>query len=164
MAKTRKLGITDNDPIAALQDLFKSLLSIEEIGAVMVPQRLPMKNMVMPTLVSAPDQLEGMDPISPAFPMNAAKIVSRLTRKRIGQKVAVWLRPCEIRAFVELVKLKQGRMDELIIVGMDCPGAFTNTDYFKFVGDDVRGTGRGSSRKQAEQAAAREALKREGDG
>ena len=32
------------------------------------------------------------------------------------------------------------------------------------VGDDVRGTGRGSSRKQAEQAAAREALRRVEEG
>ncbi len=137
MAKTTRLDIKENDPIAALRNFFGSLLATDEIGAVLVPQRLPMKNMVMPTLVSTPEQLEGMDPISPAFPMNAAKIVSRLTRKKIGRKIAALLRPCEIRAFVELVKLKQGRTDELVIVGMDCLGACKNTDYFKYAGEDV---------------------------
>jgi len=96
-----------------------------------------MKNMVMPTLVSDPERLDGIDPFSPAFPMNSAKIVSRLTRKPMGGKVAAVLRPCEIRAFIELVKLNQGRMDDLLILGMDCPGAYQNTDYFQFVGEDV---------------------------
>jgi len=63
--------------------------------------------------------------------------VSRLTRKPMGGKVVAVLRPCEIRAFVELVKLKQGSMDELVIIGMDCLGAYKNTDYFQFAGKDV---------------------------
>jgi formate dehydrogenase subunit beta len=55
----------------------------------------------------------------------------------MGGKVAVVLRPCEIRAFIELVKLKQGQTEELVIIGMDCLGAYKNTDYFQFVGEDV---------------------------
>jgi formate dehydrogenase subunit beta len=65
--------------------------------------------------------------------MNAAKIVSRLTRKPTGAKIAAVMRPCEIRAFVELVKLKQGRTDEVVLIGMDCLGAFQNKDYFRFI-------------------------------
>jgi formate dehydrogenase subunit beta len=43
------------------------------------------------------------------------------------------LRPCEIRAFIELVKLKQGSLDPLIIIGSDCLGAYNNNDYHQFV-------------------------------
>ena len=89
------------------------MLGLEEISAILVPQHLPMKNMVMPTLVHDPEQLDGIDPLAPAFPMNAAKLVSRLTRKPIGGKCGSCLRPCEIRAFFELVKLKQGHTDDL---------------------------------------------------
>jgi len=95
-----------------------------------------MKNRVMPSLVTDPERLDGVDPLSPAFPINTARMVSRLTRKRIGGKVVAVLRPCEIRAFIELVKLKQGLTEELIIVGIDCLGAYRNTDYFRFVGED----------------------------
>ncbi len=137
MAKTVKLETKDKDLLASLKDFFRSILELDEISAILVPQRLPMKNMVMPTLVSDPERLDDADPFSPAFPMNAAKIVSRLTRKPMGAKVAAVLRPCEIRAFVELVKLNQGSMDELVIVGLDCLGAYKNTDYFQFVGEDV---------------------------
>ena len=88
----------------------------------------------MPTLVTDPEQLNGTDPLAPVFPLNGAKIVSRLTRKPMGAKVAVVLRPCEIRAFIELVKLKQGRIEEVVMVGIDCLGAFKNGDDIQING------------------------------
>jgi len=133
MAITAKIDVKDKDILGSLQGFFKNILETEEIQSLLVPQHLPMKNMVMPTLVTDPNHLTGVDPLSPAFPMNAAKIVSRLTRKSMGAKVAAVLRPCEIRAFVELVKLKQGRTGEVILIGVDCLGAFQNKDYFQLV-------------------------------
>ena len=88
--------------------------------------------MIMPTLVTNPDQLTGVDPLAPAFPMSAAKIASRLTRKPTGSKIAAVMRPCEIRAFIELVKLNQAQTDELVLIGIDCMGAFQNQDYIQY--------------------------------
>jgi len=133
MAITAKIDVNGQDVLGALRGFFENILKIEEIKAILVPQHLAGKNMVMPTLVTDPDQLNGVDPLAPAFPMNAAKIASRLTRKPIGSIIAVVLRPCEIRAFVELVKLKQGQTDELVLIGIDCLGAFQNKDYIQYV-------------------------------
>jgi len=132
--KTAKINVKDGDLLTTLRDFFRSILRLEDIGAILVPQHLSAKNVVMPTLVTDPKQLNGTDPLAPVFPLNAAKIVSRLTRKPMGAKVAVVLRPCEIRAFVELVKLKQGRIEEVVLVGIDCLGAFKNGDYIQIVG------------------------------
>jgi len=137
MANTFKFETKDQSLLGSLQGLLRSILEMEDISAILVPRRLPMKNMVMPMLVTDPERLSGIDPLSPAFPMNAAKIVSRLTRKPMGGKVVVVLRPCEIRAFVELVKLKQGRTEEIVIMAIDCLGAYKNSDYFSFAGTDV---------------------------
>jgi len=136
MAITAKIDVKGKDILGSLQGFFKNLLETEEIQALLVPQHLPMKNMVMPTLVTDPNHLHGVDPLAPAFPMNAARIVSRLTRKPMGAKVAAVLRPCEMRAFFELVKLKQGRTDEVLLIGVDCLGAFQNKDYFQLVGQN----------------------------
>ena len=133
MANSAKIDVNDRNVLGALRGFIEDMLKIEDIEAILVPQHLPMKNMVMPTLVTDPVQLNGVDPLAPAFPMNAAKIVARLTRKPMGAKIAAILRPCEIRAFVELVKLKQGRTDDVILIGMDCLGAFRNQDYFQLV-------------------------------
>ena len=135
MAIAARIDVKEKDLLDALRGFFRDILEIDYIKAILVPQHLPMKNMVMPTLVTDPDQLDGVDPLAPAFPLNAAKIVSRLTRKPIGSKVAVVLRPCEIRAFVELVKLKQGQTDDVVLIGMDCLGAFPNKDYLQYAGE-----------------------------
>jgi len=133
MAITAKIDVKDKDILGSLRGFFKDLLETEDIQSLLVPQHLPMKDMIMPTLVTDPSHLDGLDPLAPAFPMNTAKIAARLTRKPMGAKVAAVLRPCEIRAFVELVKLKQGRTDEVILIGMDCLGALQNKDYFQLV-------------------------------
>jgi len=137
MAISTKIDVKDQDILSSLKDFFRSILQLEDVSAILVPQHLPMKNVVMPTLVTDPEHLDGVDPLAPIFPVNTAKVVSRLTRKPAGGKVAVVLRSCEIRSFIELVKLKQGYMDEVLIIGIDCLGAYKNTDYFKFVGEDV---------------------------
>ncbi|WP_320175440.1 Coenzyme F420 hydrogenase/dehydrogenase, beta subunit C-terminal domain [Maridesulfovibrio sp.] len=136
MATTARIKVEEKNPVQALQGFLKGLLSDEALGGIMVPVHLFGKGMPMPTLVTDPDQLSAADPLAPAYPMNSAKLLSRLTRGQSGEKIAAVMRPCEIRAFVELVKLNQGSLDSIIIVGMDCAGAYGNTDYLKVVGDN----------------------------
>jgi formate dehydrogenase (coenzyme F420) beta subunit len=133
--KTAKIKVKDGDLLATLREFFRSILQLDDINAILVPQHLPMKNVVMPTLVTDPEQLNAVDPLAPAFPINTAKIVSRLTRKPVGQKLAAVLRPCEIRAFIELVKLKQARTEEVVLVGIDCMGTYKNMDYAQIAGE-----------------------------
>lgn len=130
--KTARLDLRDDDPTAVLQTFARSILALDDIDAILVPLHLPGSVAVMPTLVSDPARLAEADLLAPAFALNAARMVSRLTRKPSSTKVAVWLRSCEIRAFVELVKLHQCRSENLILIGSDCLGAYTNTDYVAF--------------------------------
>jgi len=136
MTKTAMLEVKNTNALEALQIFIKSILKLDDIGTVLVPLHRPGEKVVMPVLISDPDLMENADPLAPSFPMNAAKIVSRLTRKPSGGKIAVVLRPCEIRALIELVKLKQAHLEDVVIIGMDCLGAYTNTDYPVFAGDD----------------------------
>jgi formate dehydrogenase subunit beta len=137
MAKTAQINVKDQDLLAALRGFLKAVLERDEISAILVPWRLPMKNTVMPTLITDSQQLDRADPLSPGFAINTARVVSRLTRKASAGKVAAVMRPCEIRAFVELVKLRQGQTEELVIIGLDCLGAYGSRDYFRWVGDDA---------------------------
>jgi formate dehydrogenase subunit beta len=43
--------------------------------------------------------------------------------------VAVVLRPCEIRALIELVKLQQASINPFVVVGIDCWGTYSVQDY-----------------------------------
>ena len=142
MGGTMKIEVENNDILQSLRDFFRSLLEKKAIDAILVPQKLPMKNMVMPMLVTDAKDLSHVDPLAPVFPLNAGRMAARLTKKPIGGKILVVLRTCELRAFIELVKLKQARTEEIILLGIDCLGAFQNRDYFELVGDDPSETTR----------------------
>ncbi len=58
MAPTAKIDVKEDGPLAALQDFFATLLGSGQISALLVPQHLPMKASVMPTLVTDPDKLD----------------------------------------------------------------------------------------------------------
>jgi len=133
MATTAKIEVKDQNPVGALQDFLKKLLNDEEVGAVLVPKHLQAKGTVMPTLITKPEEMDSADPLAPSFPLNAAKLVAKLTRGAAGEKVAAVLRPCEIRAFIELVKLNQGSLEEVLIVGVDCYGTMDNSTYRRFI-------------------------------
>jgi formate dehydrogenase subunit beta len=137
MATTANIEVKDNNPVAALQEFLRKILDDDEIGGVLVPLHLKaLGGLPMATLVTDPEALERADPLAPSFPVNSARTVARLSRGATGEKLAVVLRPCEIRAFVELVKLNQGSAESLVLIGMDCLGAYDNKGYRDFLGSD----------------------------
>ena len=80
-------------------------------------------------LVGDAAALERADPLAPVLPINAARAASNLTLTGHRQKLGVVLRSCEIRALVELVKFQQAKLDDVLIVGIDCLGAYKVTDW-----------------------------------
>lgn len=136
MSKTLTLDVKNKSILETIQGFLKSILELEDIRAVLVPAHRPDEKGVMPVLMSDSEYLNTADPLAPSFPINAAKLVSRLTRKPAGAAIAVVLRSCEIRAFIELVKLKQAYTKYVVLIGVDCFGAYRNDDYKAFVGEN----------------------------
>ena len=63
---------------------------------------------------------------NPVFSTNGALYLRRLFAK--GSQVVLMLRPCEIRAYVELHKLTQIERDDIIAVSVDCFGAVSSKE------------------------------------
>lgn len=136
MSKTYSFATKQESVVASLQNLFKSILDLDQVEALLIPRQVPGSASVMPTLITDPAYLDLADPLAPVFPISSARLVSKLTRKPLTGHIVVALRSCEIRAFNELVKLKQGSREQIIIVGIDCPGAYSNADYAGFAKED----------------------------
>ncbi len=130
MGKFATLEIKDgiNQSIA---DVFRQMLEKQIVKAVMAPAKQPNGQMVMQTLITDPAALDAIDPFAPVSAVSGAKLAAALTNKPSGEPVAVVLRNCEIRAFIELVKLHQGNMDDVIMVGTDCLGRYENRDFIR---------------------------------
>lgn len=125
----RGLWQVDNgDRLQASRDLLRRLLDNGIVRALLVPME-GANNSVMPSLVRDSSRLARANPFAPVMALNGARLVAGLTRQEAGAKIGAVLRSCEIRALIELVKFNQARLDNVVIVGVDCLGTYTVPDY-----------------------------------
>ncbi len=130
MAKSVTLPVKDGQIRKTINTLLQDLLSKHVVEAILVPVAHPAGNNIVQSLVTDPEYLEQADVLAPVLPVISARIVQAMTRLApVSKKTAVVMRPCELRALIELVKLKQASLDNLLLIGVDCPGAYSVEDY-----------------------------------
>ncbi len=73
--------------------------------------------------------LDNFDPMMPYFPGNCADFIKKLTKiEPTENKILAILRPCEMRAAVELTKLAQIQNKNIIWLSYDCYGTIARKD------------------------------------
>ncbi len=108
-----------------MTDFHTALFDKLGVAGVAAMAKLPSGEKAAYTLFTGNDNVGECVPFFPAMPANAARAVSKFTKEAAPSKtVAVFLRPCELRALTELVKIKQASFDNLLIISYDCSGVF----------------------------------------
>ena len=128
MTVSARLPVKESAPETAIE-LLGAMLEKGVVDTLLVPWQLPAGDNVAPTLINDPDRLADARVWAPVMPINAARAVANLTVTGNKPKLGAVLRPCEVRALVELIKLEQASLDNALIIGVDCPGAYTVADY-----------------------------------
>lgn len=130
MAKMGVFKVDDHNPEQAFRDVCARWLKEEKLSAILVPAVSPL-GVVAPALVTTPEAVKRIAPLCPAMSVNGANIVMEIAQNPAAPetRVGLMLRPCELRAVVELVKLKQIALDNLILIGIDCPGTYKVSVY-----------------------------------
>ena len=99
--------------------------------AVLIPARVSAGDSFSYSLIQDESLLENTSPLPPIMPVQGARAVSSLTRRGKGKKkIAAILRPCEAMAAIELGKLKQLELENIILITVDCPGVIPLFNYF----------------------------------
>lgn len=121
----------DLTPPDALRALLKRLLVEGVVQAVLVPAVSPHSKLPMPTLIADADHVDQTVALAPVAPFNAARMAARVLAKDAGKRIAVVLRPCEVRALIELEKLSQCSRASALVISMDCYGRLENDRYLE---------------------------------
>jgi formate dehydrogenase subunit beta len=115
---------------SAIKDFFKVAVEKEQFNLVLMPMKVPSQDSYAWMMIKDIELLKDANPIAPIMPVNAANAIKRYTRKGNGSyKIAAIVRPCEIRAIIELVKLNQIKLDDITLFSYDCVGALPMQDY-----------------------------------
>ena len=120
-------------------NFIKQALSQGCFDAVLIPARVPTGDSFAYFLIRNEPFLGRASPLPPIMPVQGARAISSLTRRGKGKKrIAAIIRPCEARATIELAKLGQVDLENMMLITVDCPGVMPLSDYFK---DPTKGDG-----------------------
>lgn len=72
--------------------------------------------------ISDPDLLKSVRALPPVMPGQGARALASIAQALTGEIIAV-MRPCEVKAAIELAKLEQVDLSSVTFLSMDCPGA-----------------------------------------
>ena len=128
MNVNRIIPVSEANTLGAVQEFMAAFLHHNLVDALFVPQTAA-DSTVSAALVSNPDAIKRSNPFAPVMVANAAKQVAEVTMKQPNRHIGAVLRPCEMRALVELAKRGRANLVNLTVVGIDCLGTFAPLDY-----------------------------------
>ncbi|MCL6465129.1 MAG: Coenzyme F420 hydrogenase/dehydrogenase, beta subunit C-terminal domain [candidate division WOR-3 bacterium] len=125
-----RLPVASGGPVATIKEVCAQWLEQGILSGIMMPA-YSIKGVAAPVLFTDPQIVRQSGvPFLPAMGVNTASVVDEMRFSPApGVKVGVFLRPCEARAVVELVKLQQVVLDGLVLIGVDCPGTYRTADF-----------------------------------
>ena len=136
------LHIQNEDAIQTLRNFLAAWWLRVELDAMLAPVELPNHGGVVAKVIERPDELSMVNPFAPVMLSNAASMVETFVMDHPRSHLAVMLRPCELRALVELKKRdrvhfipesKATQHESLVTVSVDCPGTFLPAEYARHV-------------------------------
>lgn len=119
----------DDGVSKAVAGILKKCIDNRIFDVVLVPMLL--KGGYNYVMAENADLLDNAVIMPPVMSVHGGKAVMSMTRYGQSKKVAAVLRPCEIRAAVELAKLRQADLENIFFISMDCPGVAPLTDYIR---------------------------------
>lgn len=128
MNVNRVLDIKGGDTLETARAFLAGLLRSGTLDALVVAQQAA-DGAVSAELVNDPAAIARSNPFAPVMMNNAAAAVARATRQDSRRSIGAVLRPCEVRALVELSKRGRARLVDLTVIGLDCLGTFNPPDY-----------------------------------
>jgi len=109
-----------------IKELLEFLIQNEKIKGVFTLKKMNDEGAVSYSLITDLDELKEAVPLYPFMPVNAGKVLSAFSlQAATKERVAAVLRPCELRAFVELVKRVQGSLENILLISLTCGGVYT---------------------------------------
>ncbi len=116
----------------AIVSILKKMFENDCFDAILIPMRVPAKDSYAWVLIKDKKLLDDANPIAPIMPVQGAKALSNFSRKGESKlKILAMMKPCEIRAVIELSKLNQINLENITLFSYDCPGALPIKDYLE---------------------------------
>lgn len=165
MNVSRVLAVQEGDTVRALQGFLSEFWKLHDLEAMLVPVELPDPPWVGARVIRDSVDLTTVNPFVPLMRSNAASLAWQFVQKEKAKRLAVVLRPCELRALVELEKRSSSSAAQedrspdaadgrfIALIGVDCLGTFLpeseeTVDLRAVTGETLRNAAEGGLKPQ----------------
>ncbi len=135
MNVNRILRVKHGNAVTTLQEFLTAWWRQYQLEALLAPAELSDHSGVAARVIQDPKKLSAVNPFAPVMLSNAASVLNQFVQRHRGARLAAILRPCELRALVELQK--RGRLSfdlrAVVTIGVDCLGTFAPATYAQCV-------------------------------
>ncbi len=121
----RIFPVENGDTLGAARAFLGGLLEQGAAEALFIPVEMEAGRKTHPDAIREQGELAKSNPLLPVMTENAALALRQAMRREHDARIIAVLRPCEVRAVIELAKRGEIEMERLTIIGMDCLSTFT---------------------------------------
>ena len=127
--KTQWMVESRGDPLGAVRGFLKTLWMSAELDGMIVPAIGKQPGQTLPDILTSPSELDQFNPFRPLMEANATKYLPDLLRRNPEGHFGVVLRPCEMRALIEMVKRDALALERLLTICIDCLSTYPAEEY-----------------------------------
>lgn len=142
MNVNRILHVRDGNTVKTFQDFMMGWWGRMGLDAMLAPVEATDYAGVSAQVITQAADLARVNPFAPIMLNNTASLVQRFIEDHPHSHLAVVMRPCELRALIELRKRHRVRYqpvaagddrESLVVIGVDCAGTFPHAEYIQHV-------------------------------
>ena len=127
--KTQWMLDTHGDPLGTLRRFVHAVWKTADLEGMLVPLNGSPNAIAEAHFINDSGQLDRVNPFKPLMTLNTASLIPNLLNAPPGSHFGAMMRPCELRALIEMIKHNGFSTDEVLTICTDCLGTYPVEDY-----------------------------------
>lgn len=135
MLVNRVIEVENGNTLDGIRNFVSGLLATKQVDRLFAPVDTSHGREAHVQIIANPEDVSAINPLLPLMLENAAVELLETMRRETGHVFAALLRPCEVRAVVELAKQHEVDTGQLVVIGVDCLATYDN-DFYQAISDN----------------------------
>lgn len=120
---------TYGDPLGAVQRLIQKVWREQRLDHFLAPVNGEHEANIQTRLLDDLADIHRINPFKPLMVENIARSVPQIVREHPDKRIGILVRPCEMRALIEMAKRDSFSLEQLVTICVDCLGTFPAEEY-----------------------------------
>lgn len=120
---------THGDPLSKVHNFIEKIWLEADLDGMFVTINVNSGGRSIPRYITDISDISQINPFKPLMEVNLAKLIPGILNEHPDANIGTLLRPCEMRALIEMTKHTALKLDNLLTISVDCLGTLPADEY-----------------------------------